>query len=102
METYSECISLLLRLPLQNQQMGGLGLIILNKVISFKPRVFQAIEMKDEEEIKFFVDIFVNLCETNLEEIVNEHRTDLLQIIVDLTKHCPSDRKFLNIKFNFN
>ena len=37
-ETYSECICLLLRLPLQNEQMGGLGMIILNKVISFKDR----------------------------------------------------------------
>ena len=37
-ETYSECICLLLRLPLMNDQMGGLGMIILNKVISFKDR----------------------------------------------------------------
>jgi len=38
METYSECICVLLRLPLQGEQMGKLGLIILNKVIAFKDR----------------------------------------------------------------
>lgn len=38
METYSECICLLLRLPLQNEQLHDLGLFILNKVISFKDR----------------------------------------------------------------
>ncbi len=38
METYSECICVLLRLPLQGEQMGNLGLIILNKVIAFKDR----------------------------------------------------------------
>ena len=93
-ETYSECICLLLRLPLQNEQMGPLGLIILNKVISFKDRVFQAIKIKDEEELKFFIDIFVNLCETNIEAIIKENRIDLLQIIVELTKNCGSDREF--------
>ncbi len=93
-ETYSECICLLLRLPLQNEQMGPLGLIILNKVISFKDRVFQAIKIKDDEELKFFIDIFVNLCETNIEAIIKENRIDLLQIIVELTKNCASDREF--------
>jgi hypothetical protein len=92
-ETYSECICLLLRLPLQNEQMGTLGMIILNKVISFKDRVFQAIKINDEEEIKFFIDIFVNLCESNLNEIIKENRVDLLQILVELTKHCTTDRK---------
>jgi hypothetical protein len=90
-EIYSECISLLLRLPLQDQQLSNLGLIILNKVTSFKTNVYKAIEIKDEEEIKFFIDIFVNLCETNMEEIVKENRSDLLQIIVDLCKNCPAD-----------
>jgi hypothetical protein len=73
--------------------MGSLGMIILNKVISFKDRVFQAIKIKDEEELKFFIDIFVNLCESNLNEILKENRVDLLQIIVELTKNCTSDRK---------
>lgn len=68
-------------------------MIILNKVISFKDRVFQAIKIKDEEELKFFIDIFVNLCESNLNEILKENRVDLLQIIVELTKNCTSDRK---------
>ena len=68
-------------------------MIILNKVFSFKDRVFQAIKLKDEEELKFFIDIFVNLCESNLNEILKENRVDLLQIIVELTKNCTSDRK---------
>lgn len=38
METYSECICLLLRLPLQDDQMQGLTIAILNKVIAFKDR----------------------------------------------------------------
>jgi hypothetical protein len=38
METYSECICMLLRLPWQNVQMKSLGAIILNKVISFQER----------------------------------------------------------------
>lgn len=73
--------------------MGSLGMIILNKVISFKDRVFQAIKIKDEEELNFFIDIFVNLCESNLNEILKENRVDLLLIIVELTKNCTSDRK---------
>jgi hypothetical protein len=38
METYSDCICLLLRMPLQTNQVTDLSLVILNKVISFRDR----------------------------------------------------------------
>ena len=56
-------------------------------------RVFQAIKIKDEDELKFFIDIFINLCDTNLEAIISENRVDLLKIIVDLSRNTPSDSK---------
>jgi hypothetical protein len=38
METYSSCICVLLKLPLQNNQLNYISTAILNKVIAFKDR----------------------------------------------------------------
>ena len=108
METYSECICVLLRLPLKGEQMGNLGLMILNKVSALKDRyeiililkffrVYGAVKIKDEEEIKFFIDIFFELSETYLQDVVQESNRDgnqgLLNILVELSKNSPSESK---------
>ncbi len=38
METYSNCICLLLRLPLKSNQMNDISSIILNRIIAFEQR----------------------------------------------------------------
>lgn len=96
-ESYSDCISLLLKLPFQ--QVNNLGQIILDRILAFKIRVAQAIQSENEDEIKFFIEIFVNLCENNLEDILSQNRIDLLQIIADLAKCCSVN---CNIFTNFS
>lgn len=52
-------------------------------------RVYQAIKMQDESEIKFFIDIFIHLSENNMDLILNQKNFEILTIILDLTKICP-------------
>lgn len=92
METYSECICMLLRLNIQSDQMGELSKIILNRIISFKERVNQALLIKDEEEIKFFIDIFFTLCEANLSSLIAEKNEEIFLILLNLTKNSPQER----------
>lgn len=81
---------MLLKLPLLNDQMSGLGTLILNKIFSYEPRVYKAISMKDDEEIKFFIDIFQHLCENNFNLL--SQRDDLIRIMVKLSTSCPVER----------
>ena len=61
-------------------------------------------ESLDIEQCSFYVDVFTSMVGNNLEEILNEKRYDLIQIIVDLTKKCPSIKIYAICEFfeNFN
>jgi hypothetical protein len=84
---------MLLKLPLQNEQMIGLGKIIFEKVLGFKIRAFEAIKSQDEEEIKCFTDIFQTFCEYNFSQIIDENRLDLIEIMAELSKNASVERK---------
>ena len=103
-EKYSECICYLLQFPLHKGNMRNIAQIIFSKVLNFKDIFYKSVESLDTEQCSFYVDVFTSMVENNLEEILNEKRYDLLQIIVDLTKKCPSIRINTICEFfeNFN
>lgn len=45
--------------------------------------------MQDENEIKFFIDIFIHLSENNMDIVLTQANFEILSIILDLTKVCP-------------
>ena len=47
--------------------------------------------MDDEEEIKFFIDIFLHLTDTHLDIIIAENRIDIIKIDCELSKKAPVD-----------
>jgi hypothetical protein len=58
-------------------------------------RVYRAISLKDDEEIKFFIDIFIDLCETHMETIHAEYRIDLFRLVGELSIHSPVESKII-------
>ncbi len=93
METYSNCICILLKLPLQTDQMTSITSIILSRIFQFEQRVYQALKAEDEEEIKFFLDIFLHLSDTHLDNILAENRLDIINIDLELSKKSPVESK---------
>jgi hypothetical protein len=57
-----------------------------------------AIKINDEEEIKLFLDIFINLCDSHVEEIIKENNLDLIQIVLELSKCSPTESKIFLIQ----
>lgn len=56
--------------------------------------MFEAIKLKDEEEIKFFIDIFIELSEGYLHDVVRDNANQgLLNILVELSKNAPPESK---------
>ena len=92
LEKYSECICYLLQLPLHNNNMRDLAKLVFSKILNFKDIFYKSIESLDTEQSSFYIDVFTSMVENNLEEIINEKRYDLIQIIVDLVKKCPSQK----------
>ena len=90
LEKHSECICYLLQLPLHKDNMRDLAKFIFTKILSFKDIFYKSLQSLDTEQSSFYVDVFTNMVQNNLKEILNEKRYDLIQIIVDLTKKCPS------------
>ena len=90
LEKYSECICYLLQLPLHNNNLRNLAKLIFTKMLNFKDIFYKSIESLDSEQSSFYIDVFTSMVQNNLEEIMNEKRYDLIQILVDLTKKCPS------------
>ena len=92
LEKHSECICNLLYLPLQKESMRSLAQIIFAKIQEFKDIFYKTIESLDTEQSSFYIDVFTSMVKNNLEEILKEKRLDFFQIIVDLTKKCPSTK----------
>ena len=99
LEKHSECICYLLQLPLHSDKMRNLAQYIFSKNLNFKEIFYKSIESLDSEQTSFYIDVFTSMVENNIEEIMNEKRYDLIQIIVDLTKKCPSIKIDLIIEF---
>ena len=92
LEKHSECICNLLYLPLQKDNMRSLAQIIFSKILEFKDIFYKSIESLDTEQSSFYIDVFTSMVKNNMEEILKEKRWDFFQIIVDLTKKCPSNK----------
>ncbi len=90
LEKHSECICYLLQLPLHKDNMRDLAKFIFTKILNFKDIFYKSIQSLDYEQSSFYVDVFTSMVQNNLEDILKEKRYDLIQIIVDLTKKCPS------------
>jgi transportin-3 len=92
LEAHAECICLLLRLPLQNEQMRELSQFILGRVINLKDSVLNSIKSEDEDEVKFFYDIFEQLIQNNLEEILSSGNLEILQLLMNLSINSHYER----------
>ena len=90
LEKHSECICFLLQFPLEKENMRTLAQYIFSKILNFKDIFYKSIKSLDNEQSSFYIDVFTSMVDNNLEEILKEKRYDLIQIIVDLTKGCPS------------
>ena len=88
LEKHSDCIYYLLQLPLNDNKMRTLAQNIFSKILNFKDIFYKSIETLDTEQSSFYVDVFTSMVQNNLNEILNEKRYDLIQLIVDLTKKC--------------
>ena len=53
----------------------------------------------DNEQTSFYIDVFTLMVENNFPEILKENRLDFFQIIVDLTKKCPSNKIMTIVDF---
>ena len=89
LEKHSECICYLLQLPLHKNNMMDLAKFIFTKILILKDIFYKSLQSLDSEQSSFYVDVFTSMVQNNLENILNEKRYDLIQIIVDLTKKCP-------------
>ena len=92
LEKYSDCICNLLNFPLNEGKMRPLAQIIFSKILQFKDIFYKTFESLDEEQVSFYIDVFTSMVENNFDEILNEKRYDLFQIIVDLTKKSPAKK----------
>ena len=104
LEKQSECICSLLTFPLGKQNMNNLTQYIFSKIISLKDIFYKSFNLLDNEQISFYIDVFTNMVENNLNEILENKRYDLIQIIVDMVKKCPVLKIDLILEFfrNFN
>lgn len=92
LDKHSECICNLLQLPLEKNNMRNLAQNIFGKVLTFKDALYKTLDSLDSEQIGFYIDVFTSMVQNNFSEIINEKRYDLIQIIVDLTKNCPTTK----------
>ena len=99
LDKHAESICSLFNLPLQENNMQNLSQIIFSKILNFKDILYKSIESIDDEEVSFYIDIFTSLIGNNLEELINENRFDFFQIILDLTKKCPSNKIGILVDF---
>ena len=91
-QKHTDCICYLLELPLDNQEMENLAKIIFSKILPFKEVFYKNISSLDPEQCSFYIEVFSSLITNNLQEILSENRLDLVQLMVDLSKICPSSR----------
>ena len=89
LEKQSECICSLLQFPLQNKNLSNLTQIIFTKIFEYKNIFYKTYNDINNEQISFYVDVFTTMVQNNLEDILDEKRYDLIQIIIDMIKICP-------------
>ena len=99
LEKQSECICSLLQFPLQKKNMNNLAQFIFSKILSLKDIFYKSFNLFDETQICFYIDVFTNMVENNIKSIIEGKRFDLIQIIVDMVKKCPSMRIELILEF---
>ena len=97
LDIYSECVCNLVKIPMDETD-NKFSMMIINRICSLnerynyyliKNRVYQAIKIQDENEIKFFIDIFIHLSENNMDVVIAQPNLDILNVILELTKVCP-------------
>ena len=99
LQKQSECICALLEFPLHKNNMSNLSQFIFSKILLLKDIFYQSFNTLDIDQISFYIDVFTNMVQNNLEAILNEKRYDLIQIIVDLIKKCPPMKIGLILNF---
>ena len=99
LQKQSECICALLEFPLYKDNMRNLSQFIFSKILLLKDIFYQSYNSLDNEQISFYIDVFTNMVQNNLKEILDEKRYDLIQIIVDLIKKCPPMKIELILQF---
>ena len=91
-QKHTDCICNLLEISLDEPETENLGKIFFSKIMNFKDIFYKNINLLDSEQSSFYVEIFITFIQNNLMEILNEGRFDLIQLVVDLTKICPSNQ----------
>ena len=99
LDKHGECICSLLNLPLQENNMRNLAQIIFSKILQFKEILNKSFESIDDEQASFYIEVFTSMVGNNLEELLQENRIDFLEIIVELTKKCPSNKIMTIVDF---
>ena len=92
LDKHAESICSLFDLPLQENNMQNLSQVIFSKILVFKDILYKSFESIDDEQASFYIDIFSSMIGNNLEEFIDENRLDFFQVILDLTKKCPSNK----------
>ena len=92
LDKHAESICSLFNLPLQENNMQNLSQIIFSKILGFKDILYKSFDSIDDEQASFYIDIFSSMIGNNFEELIVENRFDFFQIIIDLTKKCPSNK----------
>ena len=104
LEKQSECICSLLQFPLHKENMINLNQYIFSMFLSLKDIFYKSFDLLENEYVSFFIDVFTNMVQNNLNEILTTKRYDLIQLIVDMIKKCPVLKIDLILEFfeNFN
>ena len=99
LDKHAECICSLLNLPLQENNMRNLAQIIFSKIFQFKEILNKSFESIDDEQASFYIEVFTSMVGNNLEQLLQENRIDFLEILVELTKKCPSNKIMTIVDF---
>ena len=99
LDKHAECICSLLNLPLQENNMRNLAQIIFSKIFQFKEILNKSFESIDDEQASFYIEVFISMVGNNLEQLLQENRIDFLEILVELTKKCPSNKIMTIVDF---
>ena len=69
--------------------MRNLSQYLFSKILSLKDIFYSSFNYIDNDQISFYIDVFTNLVQSNLNNIIEGKRYDLIQIIVDMVKKSP-------------
>ena len=99
LDKQSECICCLLHFPLQKENMRNLSQYLFSKILSLKDIFYNSFNYIDYDQISFYIDVFTNLVQSNLNNIIEGKRYDLIQIIVDMVKKSPAIKIDIILQF---